>query len=303
MAKGSTPEQAFESVSAAPVASEGDFLGEAPPWEAELPRPGKDGEAFLFEQNVDIVPVWGSVKRPRWASGEPLYLFARPGAGKSTLAQNLALGRLGVPSFRTVLEGDVAVGEGTVLYLAMDRPKQVARSMSRMVSGEDRELLRDYLRFWAGPPPFRITETPDRLLPWIDSFGGVKTVVVDSLFNIAPALTDEDGSAAANNAFQQVVAYGIELIVVHHDRKQGESRRRSGMDDMYGGRAISAGAGSIAAMEGDPEEGWTLRWVKTPAGHLGKQEYRIDFTHGRIEEPGFFDALKKKGAVPKDDPW
>lgn len=264
-----------------------DLLGEPP--EGWI-RPGIDGETFLLKSDVSITPVWGTEQKPRWASGEPFLIFAPPGVGKSSLAQNLALGRLGVPGFKTVLGEPVAPSMGQVLYIAADRPAQVARSWRRMVTEEDGDLLRGYLRVWPGPIPFSVSKQPDAFLPWIESFEGIKLVVVDSLFNVAPSLTDEDGSARANNAFQQVVAAGIDLLVIHHDRKRQESeRKKMSSDDMYGGRAISAGAGAICYLDGEPGSGtFEARWLKTPAGALAKKSCSIDFKSGKVWEDSDF---------------
>jgi len=89
-----------------------------------------DGWTFLTEP-TNSQPVWDEGDRVLWATGEGLMIVGPQGVGKSTVVQQLVLSRLG-------LRGDfcgypVAVDDRPVLYLAMDRPRQIARSMARMI--------------------------------------------------------------------------------------------------------------------------------------------------------------------------
>lgn len=246
-----------------------------------------NGAMFLLDQDPEVVPVWGAkgTGHVLWAKGEPFYIFAAPGVGKSTLVQRLALARAGV------LEGDVlgwpvAQDARKVLYLALDRPKQIARSWRRMVRPSQRKALEISLLIWQRPPPFLVSRDPDKLVPWIKGLGEVGTVIVDSFFNFAPSLSEEDGAANANNAFQALVSEGIELVVLHHDRKRdANGRKRINMDDMYGGRPISGGAGAILYLDGEPNTGkFECHWLKAPEGPVKSINAAIDFARGALEE-------------------
>jgi hypothetical protein len=243
-----------------------------------------DGATWLLETDLTVEPIWGSKDVCLWSKGEPFYIFSAPGVGKSTLLQALAMRRAGLRG-GDVLEHPVVVDERKLLYLACDRPRQIARSWRRMVSEDDTEALRVGVSVWEGPPPFTVSNNPESLVPWIESFGDIGTVVVDSFFNFAPSLSDEEGSANANNAFQALMAAGIELVVLHHDRKRDQnSRRKVSMDDMYGGRPITGGAGAILFLDGEPNSlKFTCRWLKAPAGPVNDIDVRIDKFKGEVE--------------------
>ena len=97
------------------------------------------------------------------APGEGLMIVGPQGVGKSTVAQQFVLARAG-------LRGDALFGypvetdDRPILYLAMDRPRQIARSMLRMIdAATDRERLREQLIFWDGRPPIMATKRRKRL--------------------------------------------------------------------------------------------------------------------------------------------
>jgi replicative DNA helicase len=76
---------------------------------------------------------WGDGDQVLWADGESLVIDGPQGVGKTTLAQQLALGRAGFDEYAKLLGFPIIPGQRRVLYLAMDRPKQAARSFRRMV--------------------------------------------------------------------------------------------------------------------------------------------------------------------------
>jgi hypothetical protein len=63
------------------------------------------------------------------------------------------------------------------------------------------------------------------------------------------------------------------------------------MDDMYGGRPISGGAGSILYLDGEPNTGkFDCHWLKAPAGPVRKISATIDFKPGILRaEPDLED--------------
>lgn len=246
--------------------------------------PGTNGATFLLDRETKVNRLWGRGLEVLWARGEPLYIAGGPGTGKSTLAQQLALRRSGVRS-GGLLGFDVEAAPGRTLYLAADRPKQIARSWRRMVNEDDRLALAQTLVVHEGSPDFSISASPEHLLPWVRSFPGVDTLFIDSLLDLAPAIgKDEDGAAKANAALQSLVAKDIEVVVVHHDRKHDSSERtKVRLDDVYGGRPISKGAGSVLYLDGEPG---TLRgrlWhLKVPANRVPRMDYSIIATKGEI---------------------
>src|SRR4051794_38609071 len=54
------------------------------------------GGDFIFSATEEIPAVWGSGSGVLWAEGEGVMISAHQGVGKTTLAQQLVLHRLGV---------------------------------------------------------------------------------------------------------------------------------------------------------------------------------------------------------------
>ncbi len=197
-----------------------------------------------------VESVWGDRHRCLWPIGEPFIVCGPDGVGKTTLAQQLVLHRAGV------LDGPflglpVRAG-GRVLYLACDRPTQALRSFRRMVGDADRELLDANLAIWRGPLPFNLAAEPRGLVELARHFDA-QTIVIDSVKDVAPDLSKEESGLGVNAAFQNAVAEGIEVAALHHQRKQqtGGAKPRH-LSDVYGSRWITAGAGSVVMLWGEP---------------------------------------------------
>lgn len=234
------------------------------------------GGSFLLDAPECPVPVWGEGAQVLMAEGEALLIVGGSGVGKTTLAQQLALGRAGVPGFGTLLGLPVTRGEGRVLYLAMDRPSQAARSMRRMVTEAYRELLDERLRIWSGPPPANFTEEPDALLRLCRE-AGADFVVIDSLKDVG-SVVDDEGGTGWNIARQTALAEGVQVLELHHNRKG----QLEGIDDVYGSTWITSGAGSVVALvgaAGDPIV--KLRHLKQPAESVGPFDVFHDHAVGR----------------------
>lgn len=236
--------------------------------EQEGRGPGLNGAQFLLTPEEEVDALWGWGNNIFWARGEPLMLAGGPGVGKSTLAQQLCLRRAGVHG-GDLLGFPVTVGEGRVLYVAADRPRQIRRSWRRMVNEEDRAELARHVVVYEGSPPFRISSNPEAMLPWVRSFEGVDTVFIDAYLDLG-RLSEEGGSAAANDALQELIRNDIEVCVVHHDRKLGnEGRKLVRLDDIYGGRNVTKGMGSVVYLDGDAGD------LKARLIHLKPPAYRI----------------------------
>ena len=127
------------------------------------------GGQFIFDRaEGDAKPVWGSGAEVLWAPGEALMICARQGVGKSTIMQQLALARIGIREpVLFDLPVEVLPPDRQVLYLAMDRPRQIRRSFRRMVRPEDRKALNERLVIWSGPMPhLDIVNDPYSLANW-----------------------------------------------------------------------------------------------------------------------------------------
>jgi replicative DNA helicase len=234
-----------------------------------LQRYATDGWAFVTDTATETAPVWGEPGKAAWASGESLMLVGPPGVGKSTIAQQVVLSRLGLLS--QVLDMPVQPGE-KVLYIAADRPSQLARAFSRIVRPADEETLRQRLVFWSGPLPASLNVEP-QLLAELAAEHGADTVVIDSLKDVVGKLTDDEAGLAYNNARQQLLRDGVELLELHHQRKQGQDASRNQrpvLDQVYGSAWFTAGAGSVLFLNGaagDPVV--LLHHLKTVNGEIG----------------------------------
>ena len=229
-----------------------------------------DGAVFALDAPTTVEAVWGEDTEVLWAAGEPLLLYGPDGVGKTTIVQQIALARCGIlPA--DMLGYPVAVKTtGCVLYLALDRPRQIARSIRRMVSEEHRPLLSERLRVWSGSLPFDVVAAPHALA----AFGlerKAHTIIIDGVKDLARSLSDEDTGMALHRAWQLCIEADIEVAGLHHPRKaQEKNRKPNTLADVYGSRWITAGCGSIILVWGDAGDPVVdLSHLKQPAEVVG----------------------------------
>lgn len=240
---------------------------------AVSPRRGVvSGRQFILEMPTDPPALWGDGNRVAWAEGEGLLIQAPQGVGKTSLAQQLVNARIGIGP-PELLGLPVQPGTGTILYLALDRPPQIARSWRRMVSEDDAQMLDRRVVVWQGPLPFRLTpDEPERLVRWaVDELDITDTVVVDSYKNLAPNLSDEKTGAMVDSVAQETLAEGIGWVALHHGRKaNAENKKPNTLDDVYGSAWLTAGMGSVIALWGNPGDALVeLTHLKQPAEPIG----------------------------------
>ena len=118
-----------------------------------------DGATFILDQPATIPALWGDGTEVLWAENESLMIAGPMGLGKTTLAVMLMCAQLGVGD-TLVLGMPVTERRGKTLYLAMDRPAQIARAMLRRFTEDDRTVLAERLRVWRGTPPADIARNP-----------------------------------------------------------------------------------------------------------------------------------------------
>ena len=80
---------AAEVAEASPLPSAGELL--------------RSGGSLILDTAPEPVPVWGPGERVVLADGEALVIVGGPGLGKTTLGQQLALGRCGLPGHADLL--------------------------------------------------------------------------------------------------------------------------------------------------------------------------------------------------------
>lgn len=260
------------------------------------------GGAYVFDSSVTADPLVGTAESPLWARGEPLLITAAPGIGKTTLAQRLTLAQIGIGP--PVVLGMPVQPVSRVLWLAMDRPRQIARSLRRMVEPTDRDTLDARVLVWQGPPPLDIARHPSILLDLARS-ADAAVVYVDSLKDAAVGLSSDDVGAGVNVAFQALVADGRDLCVLHHQvKRNSEGGKPKALADVYGSTWITAGAGSVVLLHG--EQGVPLvelTHLKTVAEPVGPLRLVVDMPTGTISlADDNLDALEWLRARPSAVP-
>src|SRR5829696_8975788 len=178
----------------------------------------ESGGSFIMDIPADPEPLWGRGNEVLWPDGEALMIAGPQGVGKTAIAGQLAFGRIGLPQYATLLGYPIQPGEGRVLYLAMDRPKQAARSFRRMVEEGMRGELDERLLVWKGPPPHDLARYPGLLARLCDQ-AQADTVCLDSTKDAALKLSDDDVGAAYNRARQTALRDGVQVVELHHPRK------------------------------------------------------------------------------------
>jgi replicative DNA helicase len=163
----------------------------------------------------------------------------------------------------------------------MDRPKQIARSLRRTLGHVDRATLDALLVVWQGPPLQDLALNTDLLLQMAAS-ADADTVIVDSLKDAALRLSDDNVGAGYNRARQNCLAAGVEVIELHHNVKRGNGGAKPNtIADVYGSTWITAGAGSVLMLWGDPGDPIVeLIHLKQPADPFGPCKVIHDHTTG-----------------------
>ncbi|RST00350.1 helicase DnaB [Streptomyces sp. WAC07149] len=246
-----------------------------------------DGWSFFTESGADVAPVWGWPGQVAWAAGESLMVGGPIGTGKTTVGGQLTYGRLGL--LETVLGMPVVPGNGKVLYLALDRPRQIARAHRRLVRPEWEKVLRERLVVWCGPLPGLLDKDTELLLKLARTHHA-DTVVIDSLKDAVSTLTQDEAAVAYNNGRQRLISEGVELLELHHEKKPQAGAERGQaptLNGMYGMQWFTAGAGSVLYLAGHAGDPVVKLWqIKTVKGEIGPLEIVHDHDTGlsRVSE-------------------
>ena len=249
-----------------------------------------DGAAFILDAPVEMEARWGNGSAVAWARGESCMIVGPPGVGKTTIAGPLLAALVGIDT--TVLGMPVQPAR-RVLYLAMDRPRQVRRAMARYFNESHRSILAARVVFHEGPLATGIDKVPD-LLVQLARKHDCDLIVVDSLKDAAVRLTDDEVGGNVNRAIQLALVEGIDVLVLHHQTKHGAGGegKPTSLANVYGSAWITAGAGSVFLLWGEPgSELVELRHLKQPADPIGPWDLEHDHHHGTTRIARGFEAL------------
>lgn len=240
--------------------------------------------AWLFDTPEIPEALWGTGDDVLWARGETLLIAGPSGVGKTTLAQQLTLARIGLA--KPELLALPVEPARRILYLAMDRPAQARRSLHRMVTPAVRHHLDQHLIIWKGPPPGQIINDT-RILLTLARQADADTVVVDSVKDVAVGIAKDDVGAAVNISLQELLAADIDVLALHHIRKTdtaGAGREPATIDEIYGSTWITGGAGSVISLWGAPGDPIvSFKHMKQPAAEVGPYRLRHDQEKGRFD--------------------
>lgn len=219
-----------------------------------------DGATWLFDRPTEVSARWGSGSEVLWAVGQAVVLAGRQGSGKTSISGQLVRALIGRQS--GVLGYPVRPAK-RVLYLAMDRPRQIAAALSRSFKEADREVAERRLVIREGPPWKDLAKHPEELRN-LALKHGADVIVVDSLKDAAIGLMEDAAGAGWNRARQIAIAAGIDILELHHLVKTRASHKGSpALDEVYGSTWITSGAGSVILLDGNPgDRVITLRHVK-----------------------------------------
>lgn len=275
-------------------------------WIESIREQAKDGRTFLSGSSGPIPALWGEhgTDDVLWAEGEGLLVVGPPGVGKTTLVQQVVAGRLGHPRYAQVLGHPVKVCE-KLLYLALDRPRQIGRSLNRMLDLAGSYM--DRLVVWDTHLPFD-PATDRHALSQMCAALGVDTVVVDSLYDLSPSIVDPKTAGEVVNALKVCVNDGIDLVAIHHPRKQPTGTRSTGkphLDDLYGGMQLGAGFGSVLYVTGEAgDQQVNLHHLKQPGSVVGPLVVVHDHDAGvstAEPQPDVMDLVSRTGRVTAAD--
>jgi hypothetical protein len=266
-----------------------------------LPITLPDAADLITKVETEVPAVWGRHPHVLWAKGEPFMIAGATGTGKTTLAQQVVMRMVSV--LKTPLLGQPVEDDGrAVMYLALDRDQQAQRSLRRMTAS----LPPGRLLWVSDLGDFKPTRhDPAVFVDWL-RLHRVGHVVLDSLYGMLATGKDEEKLDWYSKLLRKLAAQHINIMVLHHFRK-GNGADDGGplIDRVYGGMQVTASAGSVLALSGEPGDKeieafhvkqpaevcgpWTLkhdhgRGTTASAKHPTPMEYLRDVGHADVDE-------------------
>lgn len=264
---------------------------------------GVDGRAAVIPMswaaagNTSSPPaIWGKDDDVLWAEDESLIFESSYGVGKTTAAGRLVRGLLYGEELLGYPVRQLADSQ-RILYLALDRPEQIVRSMLRQFTQEEFDALGARLSIWRGPLPFDAAEN-DHLLTDLADMHEADVIFIDSVKDAALGLSEDRAAAIYQRGRQRLLQSGRQLCELHHLTKGG---------DAYGSIWLNAGVGSVVRLKGAAGGlTATLTHLKSPARRVDPIEIIHDRPNGgmtvaakRAAERRGCDARESASDVPE----
>ena len=254
------------------------------------------GDEFIFTGPTHTEAVWGDGDQILWSADESLMITGEPNSGKSLLVQQVLLARMGIGPAKVLGLTVTPDVDRKVLYLTLDRPVQIRRSMRRMVNqGRDQHTLADTLLV-CPDLGVKLTDNPAALRDLCLN-NNVGTVGVDSLYNLGANLKEDVEVDLLNRAWKLCEAAGIRVVLLHHTRKRSQrGGAEKTLDGVYGSTFLSAACGNVLGIfpDKDDRDLGELIHMKTAVDRVGPLALIHDHIAGRtttVIPVGILDVL------------
>jgi replicative DNA helicase len=114
-------------------------------------------------------------------------------------------------------------------------------------------------------------------------------VVIDSIKDVVPKISSDESGGAFNGAMQLCIVNGIDVLSLHHPRKGNQENKRTklSLDDVYGSTWVTAGQGSVIALNGIAGTGTAaFSHLKQPADEISGFDVSFDYDLGTVTTIG-----------------
>jgi replicative DNA helicase len=230
---------------------------------------------FAYPKPYTGVALWGRDDEVLWAAGEPLWIAGPTGTGKTTLAQQLVIARLGL--LNVVLGYPVLSSPGRVLYVMSNRPVQAKESFRRMISEQDAAMLKDRL---VGLEQLDLDElgTSTTALLAIAQRARAETIVIDDTLAVR-TIMKPGGLTTLVAGARRCAEERIQVLCI----AQGPKARRmpAFVRRLTAGEGIGSGTGTTAELDGAPGDlVLPLTFWNLPAQDVGPLTIEHDHLRG-----------------------